>query len=97
MALPTLKDPWDRQLKVIADRLGCDEETALYRSLSLALGITWELEQSTDTTVQFHSPSRGDSQLEHETLYSGRSDVPPDVGLKTVRLADARSRCHLLP
>lgn len=76
-----LKDPWNHQLDVIASRIGCDPETALYRSLSLAWAITWELEQSDDTTVHFHSASRGNSQLEHETLYTGWSEVGPDVGL----------------
>jgi hypothetical protein len=78
---PVLRDPWDRQLEVIADRLGCDPETALYPSLALTLAVTWHLDQSDDTTIHVHSPSHGNAQFEHESLYTGQSDVPPDVGL----------------
>jgi len=82
-----LKDPWDRQLTVIANRLACDPDTALYRSLSLALTITKALEDDSQTKIMLRSRGK-ESWLDHRTLYDGWSNVPPDVGLPPITDTD---------
>jgi len=65
-----LTELYEQRLAEIAERLGCDSDTAIRRCIDLTTVVTWELSHE-GTTVVFDAPEpRGKAILSHHELYA---------------------------